>query len=77
VSKKVTKKRQPETKQPVSGTGFQLSFCGTVVKVSGALMSLTDRREFGCSYSKLFTSALCLLPSAFGFGVHPTSEKKR
>ena len=42
LSKKVTKKRQPETKQRVSGADFQLSLCATVVKTMGALMSLTN-----------------------------------
>jgi hypothetical protein len=31
-------KRQPKRKQPLSGTGFQLSFYTTVVKISGTLM---------------------------------------
>jgi hypothetical protein len=41
---KSNQKRPPAMKQPIAGTKFQLSFCNTVVKNSGALMSLITCR---------------------------------
>jgi hypothetical protein len=49
--KKETKKGSRKTKQRVFGGVFQLSFCTTVVKISGALMTVFE--GFG-SFSSCF-----------------------